>query len=426
MSPLIQPLRYFSVRILALFVALFASYSANSFASNTAPKPEAVVSHYADLAFAIYSDALSSAEALQVAIERLLAAPNEAHLQAAKAAWREARIPYQQSEVFRFGNPVVDDWEGKMNSWPLDEGLIDYVAPGYIHALGNIGAQLNIIANPKLQLGGTTIDASNITPDLLRDLHELAGSEANVATGYHAIEFLLWGQDLNGHQPGAGERPWTDYAQGDNCTHGHCQRRGDYLRAATELLLEDLKYMVAEWSPEANDNYRATLLSLPTDKALARILFGMGSLSLGELGGERIKVALEANSTEDEHDCFSDNTHWSHYYNGVGIQNIYLGRYTSLAGKQLSGPAIGDLVAAQNKDVDAATRQALEDTVRSLTALTKLAEREIDPMPFDRLIAEGNDTGAQLLSQILDNLVVQTRQLESAAAAIDINPNATL
>ena len=421
MPSLIQPIRFF-----VLFVVLFAAYPASSLASDAPPKPQAVVSHYADLAHAIYSDALTGADVLRDAIDRLLASPSEAHLQAARAAWREARVPYQQSEVFRFGNPVVDDWEGKMNSWPLDEGLIDYVAPGYIHALGNIGAQLNIIANPSLQLGGTTIDASTITPDLLRDLHELAGSEANVATGYHAIEFLLWGQDLNGHQPGAGERPWTDFAQGEACTHGHCQRRSDYLRATTELLLEDLKYMVAQWAPDRKDNYRATLLALPTDKALARILFGMGSLSLGELGGERIKVALEANSTEDEHDCFSDNTHWSHYYNGLGIQNIYLGHYTTRDGKTLSGPAIGDLVAAQNKEVDAATREALEDTVRSLTTLTELAEREIDPMPFDRLIAEGNDSGAQLLSQILDNLIVQTRQLERAAAAIDINPNATL
>lgn len=421
MPSLIQPIRF-----LVLFIALFAAHPSSSLASDAPPKPQAVVSHYADLAHAIYSDALTSADVLRSTIDRLLASPSEAHLQAARAAWREARVPYQQSEVFRFGNPVVDDWEGKMNSWPLDEGLIDYVAPGYIHALGNIGAQLNIIANPSLQLGGTTIDASAITPALLRDLHELAGSEANVATGYHAIEFLLWGQDLNGHQPGAGERPWTDFAQGDNCTHGHCQRRGDYLRATTELLLEDLKYMVAQWSPDHKDNYRATLLALPTDKALARILFGMGSLSLGELGGERIKVALEANSTEDEHDCFSDNTHWSHYYNGLGIQNVYLGHYTTLDGKTLSGPAIGDLVAAQNKEVDVATRRALQDTVQSLTTLTELAEREIDPMPFDRLIAEGSDSGAQLLSQILDNLVVQTRQLESAAAAIDINPNATL
>ena len=391
-----------------------------------APTAKAVVSHYADLAYAIYSDSLSEANALQQAINNLLAAPSEAHLYAARQAWRAARVPYQQSEVFRFGNPVVDDWEGKLNSWPLDEGLIDYVAPGYIHALGNIGAQLNIIANPHLQLGGTTVDATTINPELLRDLHELAGSEANVTTGYHAIEFLLWGQDLNGHQPGAGERPWTDFAAGEACTHGHCQRRADYLRATTELLIEDLAYMVKQWAPARDDNYRSTLLALPTDKALARILFGMGSLSLGELGGERIKVALEANSTEDEHDCFSDNTHWPHFYNGLGIENIYLGRYRRVSGEPLQGPSVGDLVAASDPSVDAATRRALSNTVKSLTTLTKLAERETDPMPFDRLIAEGNDTGAALLSQILDNLVVQTRQLETAAAVININPNAIL
>lgn len=47
-----------------------------------------------------------------------------------------------------------------------------------------------------------------ISPQLLaEELHMLDGVQANVATGYHAIEFLLWGQDLNGTNPGAGNRP---------------------------------------------------------------------------------------------------------------------------------------------------------------------------------------------------------------------------
>jgi putative iron-regulated protein len=72
-------------------------------------------------------------------------------------------------------------------------------------------------------LSGTEIDATNITPSLLAEtLHEADGVEANVATGYHAIEFLLWGQDLNGHGVGAGNRPWTDYAAQDICTNDNC------------------------------------------------------------------------------------------------------------------------------------------------------------------------------------------------------------
>ncbi|MCG6507139.1 peptidase, partial [Vibrio parahaemolyticus] len=144
-----------------------------------------------------------------------LAAPSDAKLQQVKQAWLAARVPYQQSEVFRFGNAVVDDWEGQLNAWPLDEGLIDYVSDDYQYELGNEGASANIVANKSLTIGATTIDASTITPELIASLNEVGGSEANVASGYHAIEFLLWGQDLHGTQPGAGERPYTDYVQGE-------------------------------------------------------------------------------------------------------------------------------------------------------------------------------------------------------------------
>ncbi|HSC75307.1 MAG TPA: imelysin family protein, partial [Pseudomonadales bacterium] len=159
---------------------------------------KAVINHYADIAFAAYSDSLGTAEKLQAAIDTFVKNPDEANLQAARAAWIAARIPYMQTEAFRFGNKVVDDWEGQVNAWPLDEGLIDYVAADYQHALGNPGATANIVANTSLTVGEQKLDFTQITPELLASLNELGGSEANVATGYHAIEFLLWGQDLNG------------------------------------------------------------------------------------------------------------------------------------------------------------------------------------------------------------------------------------
>lgn len=167
-----------------------------------------VVEHYADLAHAGYEDALITARALDEATDRMLANPTEANLQAAREAWLDARVPYQQTEVFRFGNAIVDDWEGQLNAWPLDEGLIDYVqADDYQYELGNAGATANIIASERVNIGGETIDVSNLTPELLAGLNEAGGSEANVATGYHAIEFLLWGQDLHGFEQGSGERP---------------------------------------------------------------------------------------------------------------------------------------------------------------------------------------------------------------------------
>jgi putative iron-regulated protein len=86
-----------------------------------------IVANYEALAEAIYGDATARARDLDAAIDALLAAPTQDKLDAARVAWKAARVPYMQSEGFRFGNKIVDDWEGKVNAWPLDEGLIDYV-----------------------------------------------------------------------------------------------------------------------------------------------------------------------------------------------------------------------------------------------------------------------------------------------------------
>ncbi|GAD62282.1 imelysin family protein [Aquipseudomonas alcaligenes] len=385
---------------------------------------KAVVSHYADLALAVFSDAASTGKQLQSAIDALLANPSEDNLKAAKQAWLAARVPYMQTEVFRFGNAVVDDWEGQLNAWPLDEGLIDYVAKDYQHALGNPGASANIIANTTLQVGEDKIDVSEITGEKLAELNELGGSEANVATGYHAIEFLLWGQDLNGTNPGAGARPASDFLVGAGATGEHNERRRAYLKAATDLLVADLDSMVVQWQAGSADNYRAKLEAEPAESGLRKMLFGMGSLSLGELAGERMKVALEANSTEDEHDCFSDNTHNSHFYNGKGIRNVYLGEYKKADGTTLSGPSLSALVAKLDAQADATLKADLEATEAKLQVLVDSAEK--DNVHFDQLIAAENNEGQQKVRDAIAALVKQTAAIEKASATLgisDLNPD---
>lgn len=378
---------------------------------------KAVVRHYADLALAVFGDALSSAKALQQAVDALLAKPDADTLQAAREAWIAARVPYMQSEVFRFGNPVVDEWEGQLNAWPLDEGLIDYVAADYQHALGNPGASANIVANSEIQVGEEKVDVATITGETLASLNELAGSEANVATGYHAIEFLLWGQDLNGTAPGAGQRPASDYVVGEGCSGGHCERRRAYLKAATDLLVSDLEHMVGQWQPQVADNYRASLEREPAANGLRKMLFGMGSLSLGELAGERMKVPLEANSTEDEQDCFSDNTHHAHFYNGKGIRNVYLGEYRKLDGSLLSGPSLSSLVAKADAQADASLKADLDASEARLQSLVDSAAKG---QHFDQLIAADNAAGQQLVREAIAALVKQTGSIEQAAARLDI------
>ncbi|MCG8294632.1 MULTISPECIES: imelysin family protein [Pseudomonas] len=395
-------------------------------ASTTAAAPgavdeaagKAVVKHYSEMVHAVYSDALSTAKQLQTAVDAFLATPNDQTLKAAKDAWAASRVPYLQSEAFRFGNTIIDDWEGQVNAWPLDEGLIDYVDKSYEHALGNPAASANIIANTQIQVGEDKVDVKDITPEKLASLNELGGSEANVATGYHAIEFLLWGQDLNGTGPGAGNRPASDYLEGKGATGGHNDRRRAYLKAVTELLVKDLEEMVGNWAPNVADNYRASLENGPVNDGLRKMLFGMGSLSLGELAGERMKVSLEANSPEDEQDCFSDNTHYSHFYDAKGIRNVYLGEYTRVDGSKLTGPSLSSLVAKVDPATDATLKADLEATEAKIQVMV---DHALKGEHYDQLIAADNAAGNQIVRDAIASLVKQTGAIEQAAGKLGID-----
>ncbi|MEM6481393.1 MAG: imelysin family protein [Pseudomonadota bacterium] len=376
-----------------------------------------VLNNYSDIAAAKYADALTTAKTLQAAVDALIAEPSDITLQAARDAWLAARVPYQQTEVYRFGNAIVDDWEGKVNAWPLDEGLIDYVDASYGGPSDeNELKVLNVVANASFTLSGETVDAAKITPALLEGaLHEADGVEANVATGYHAIEFLLWGQDLNGHGPGAGNRPYTDYAAGADCTNGNCDRRADYLKAATDLMISDLEWIAAQWA--VGGEARDTLLA-DEDAGISAILTGMGSLSYGEQAGERMRLGLMLNDPEEEHDCFADNTHNSHYYVGKGIQNVYLGEYVRTDGTVVSGASLSDLVAASDPALDAEMQSKLAETMRRLGQIKTAAEAGFR---YDQMLERGNAGGEALIMGGVNALVDQTRSIERVVASLGVS-----
>jgi putative iron-regulated protein len=275
----------------------------------------------------------------------------------------------------------------------------------------------NVVAHPKLTASGAIIDASVIDADLLRQLHEIDAIEANVATGYHAVEFLLWGQDLNGTGPGAGARPWTDFVP-DGCTGGSCERRRAYLQAATDLLVADLKEMVDDW--RADGKARAALRDGPAKAALSSMLIGLGSLSYGELAGERMKLGLMLHDPEEEHDCFSDNTHNSHYYDALGIANVYLGRYRRVDGSAIEGASLSDLVAAADPDLDAEMRARLEATQAAMQVIKDTADR--GEMAYDQMIGEDNPKGNALVQAAIDALLEQTKTIEKIIVALDLGP----
>lgn len=378
---------------------------------------KAVIATYADIALAKYEDSLSAARALDVAIDALIANPSAETLDAARAAWKASRVPYQQTEVYRFGNAIVDDWEGRVNAWPLDEGLIDYVDAGYgTESDENSLYTANVIANTKIEIDGQEVDASSLTPEFLSGTLQEAGDiEANVATGYHAIEFLLWGQDLNGTGPGAGVRPYTDYDKA-NCTGGNCERRAEYLKSASTLLVADLQEMVDNWKD--GGDARKALEDGDANSGLSVILTGMGSLSYGELAGERMKLGLLLHDPEEEHDCFSDNTHISHLYDAVGIREAYLGSYKRIDGSTVEGPSLSDLVKETDPALDTELTGKLDATVAKMEAIAARAEAG---EAYDQQIGEDNTEGNATVQAAIDALVDQTKSIERVVTALKLD-----
>lgn len=378
---------------------------------------KAVIKTYSDIALAKYEDSLTTAQALDKAVDALLAAPSAETLNAARDAWKASRVPYQQTEVYRFGNKIVDDWEGKVNSWPLDEGLIDYVAKSYgTESDANALYTANVIANKEIEINGKKVDASKLSPEFLSGtLQGAGGIEANVATGYHAIEFLLWGQDLHGTGPGAGERPYTDYDL-KNCTGGNCDRRAEYLKSASDLLVSDIQEMVGNWKEDGAA--RKALVDGELNPAISTIFTGMGSLSYGELAGERMKLGLLLHDPEEEHDCFSDNTYNSHLYDAIGIREAYRASYTRLDGTVVSGPSVADMVKAADPAIDKELSDKLDVTVAKMEAIKA---RAMAGEAYDQQIAEGNVEGNATVQAAIDALIDQTKSIERAVGSLKLS-----
>ncbi len=320
-------------------------------------KQEALVT-YADIVFASYEDSLALAVALQESLTAFVADPSVETHEAAKAAWLASNEPYGQTEAYRFyGGPIDDEDgpEGLLNAWPLDEAYVDYVD----------GA-------PEAGIINNLTDYPEITKDLIASLNEV-GAEENISSGYHAIEFLLWGQDQ--FADNNGQRPFTDYVVDGGVANA--DRRGQYLLLLGEQLVENLTAVTTAWDPAGADNYRSEFLATAPDVALEKVLTGLGVLSKSELAGERMFTALDNQDQEDEHSCFSDNTHRDIITNNQGVMNVYLGSYTRLDGSVVSGTALADVVEAVNPELNAQMTALLETSMTQVNAIY---------VPFDQAI----------------------------------------
>lgn len=354
-----------------------------------------IVANYANVVYHTYLDALEGARELTRKVGDFLANPSTTSHAEAKQAWLAAREPYGQTEAFRFGDGPIDDAdgpEGLLNAWPLDEAYIDYVD----------GA-------PNAGIVNDTQFA--ISRESLIQLNE-SGGEENISVGYHAVEFLLWGQDdPNVSLQTAGDRPYTDFVTDGSGTAANQARRGQYLQICADLLVENLEELVDAWSPSVTGNYRATFLALDSDEAIRRMLTGIGILSKAELAGERMFTALDNQNQEDEHSCFSDNTHRDIVTNAMGIRNVFRGTYARTNGSVISGASVMDLADILAKDENNTLRSWMDQTITLVNAI---------PAPFDYALTQESVGGTGPIFTAILSLQKQGDQLALVASRMEI------
>jgi putative iron-regulated protein len=386
---------------LAAFLCAFAGFGCAGEEDDAGVPRAEVVESYAALVSANYADALAGAKDLDAAIVAFTESPSDETLEAAKSAWLASRTPYGLSEAYRFyqgpidnddgDDDIADGPEGLINSWPLDESYIDYVVDAK-------GAPINggIINMPEEfpSLDAETLAAQNAKV-----------TETTISTGYHAIEFLLWGQDLN--EDGPGQRPYTDFVTGPDGTAENQARRAEYLKSVSSLLVDDLSLVNEAWL-DGEANYRADFVAGSSEAAIQKMLLGIGSLSGAELSGERMRVAYDNKDQEDEHSCFSDNTLADLHNNATSIQNVLLGRYGDL-----DGPGIDALVEAKDPALAKKLREQIQEAIDNIDAV---------PAPFDQAILGDDDSDArQHLLTAIQALQHFTETLVDAAEALNID-----
>jgi putative iron-regulated protein len=354
---------------------------------------QAVKETYANIAFAVYEDSYNDALTLQATIDLFVGTPTQINFDAAKQAWLNARESYGQTEIFRFVDGPIDNPadgpEGLVNAWPMDEVFVDYVVGS-----PNAGIINNLASYPTINVS-TLVGANEF------------GGEENVSVGYHAIEFLLWGQDLSSST--AGVRPYTDYVISGSGTASNQGRRATYLSICADLLVQALDQVKSEWDPIGANNYRITWLNMDNKTALRKMFNSIRVMSGEELSGERIYTAYDNQDQEDEHSCFSDNTHRDIALNSQGIENLYLGTYTRTNSTFVSGFSLRDLVALVNSGKNTEMIAQLTD------AKTKISLMMI---PFDQAIVLPAERPKVL--DVVNSLVAEESIIVAIATSFDI------
>ena len=333
-----------------------------------------------------YDDAVRAAEAMELAVKAFAAAPDAAGLARARAEWCAARAAYAPTEAYRFSGGPIDAEGGPeelLNAWPIDESVIDRV-PG--------SAVVSIIEDAAEH---PVIDDAVLTRLNMRE------GEKNITCGWHAVEFLLWGQDRR--TDGAGDRPAADFT-----TTPHAGRRREFLVAAASGIVPRLAAVRDAWRPGVAGNHRAQMEARDADEALRTVVKGMIMLAGFELASERIGVPCETCLQEDEQSCFSDTTLDDVRGNVKGIVQLWEGRCRRRDGSLVTGASLRDLTDSRDAALAAKLDELMAEVQRAAAAV---------PGRFDQAILEGADgAGKQALRRLAASLDELSTTLKEFAA----------
>lgn len=260
------------------------------------------------------SRASQSAQVVDSKLASFLYHPNPMTHGELKQAWRQAYDDFLRAMVFAY-LPIQDppEWYSKhiayrdlltqLDSWPIQGGYIDYV-PGY--PFSGIVNDLTLV----------------IDEQTLRNQH-LFTDNSNASIGYHALEFMLWGDN--------GERSPHDFFPQENTApvllnegehnhenseagldqgtepapevHAHTEetnqpgmpepqnhnRRRQYVQVISEVLQKDLIRVQRRWEPSTG--YYAQLIQQSTpDNTLQAALIAAQRLISEEILNKRFTL----------------------------------------------------------------------------------------------------------------------------------------
>jgi putative iron-regulated protein len=383
------------IRVCAALAIASTLLAACSSKSSSSPDPtSAVVRQYAVGLDANYKDDITLARALKNAVDAFVAAPSAAGLTACQKAWLDAHQFYGQGEYSRFFGGPIDQAQGAINEWPIDETFIDYTS--------------------QTPSGGIINDAAHyptLSVMVLITADQKGGIE-NLSTGFHAIEFLLWGERPQPDQ-GPGTRPYTDFADGG--TAANQARRRTYLQTVTGMLVDGLVGLEAQWDLSDPKSYASQLLAGDPHVALTDFFRGVSQMAISELLYERLDNPYVSRDKKDEASCFSETTLTDLQANALGVENAYTGHYQPVAGDAISGPSISDLV----KDKD----PALDANIRTQLSAIRTAIGAI-PAPFDHAVLSPDGSAQrQAVQAAVDALRPLQGLLDQAAKDLSIINN---